>query len=70
MEQKLPNGAAAILQSPSPSGEKVTDSGGSKLRHGERGILLLLGTIHSVVFQFSLYLRISNMHILVHIKLT
>jgi hypothetical protein len=70
LERKLPNGAAVILQSPSSSGEKVTDSAGRKLRRGERGILLLLGTIHSAVFKCSLHLRISIMYILAHIKLT
>ncbi|XP_021918235.1 dipeptidase 1-like isoform X2 [Zootermopsis nevadensis] len=43
LAQKLPNGAAAIFQSPSPSGEKGTgtDSDGSDRRRGERAVLEL-----------------------------
>jgi hypothetical protein len=55
LERKLPNGAAAILQSPSSSGEKVTDSGRSNVKHGERGKVLLLETINSSVYQYCLY---------------
>jgi hypothetical protein len=42
LARKLPNGDAAVLQSPSLSVDKGTgtDSGGSTGRHGERGIFL------------------------------
>jgi len=42
LARKLPNGDAAVLQSPSPSVDKgtVTDSGGSNGRHGDRGTFL------------------------------
>jgi hypothetical protein len=51
LARKLPNGDAAILQSPSPSVDKgtVTDSGGSNGKHGEKGTFLLYETNYGVI---------------------
>jgi len=57
----LPNGAAAVLQSPSPPPRERgtgTDSAGSNGRRQERGIFLSLDAKHSASEETTLYTHI------------